>query len=126
MKSGMLMVIGICSSLSMTPVVADESGETAFGSTPGDAAGVAAGKQIGEDSGAMVGGAEGSSSGAAITTQEKEKEKTEAVVDHGSAQGATAGKAKPVSRVTAAGYIYDQARKGNIEIQGATDADIDE
>ena len=65
MKRGMLMVIGICSSLSMTPVVADDSGETAFGSAPGDAAGVAAGKQIGEDFGAMVGGAEGSSSGAA-------------------------------------------------------------
>jgi len=126
MKSGMLMVIGICSSLSMTPVVADDSGETAFGSTPGDAAGVAAGKQIGEDSGAMVGGAEGSSSGAAITTQEKEKEKTEAVVDRDSAHSVAAGKAKPASTATATKYLYDQVQKGNIEIQGATDADIDE
>jgi hypothetical protein len=103
MKRGVLMVIAICSSLSMTPVVADDSGENALGSAPGDVAGVAAGKQIGEDTSAMVGGAESSSSGAADATQETEK--TQAVVDHGSAQGATAGKAKPVPRVTAAGYI---------------------
>ncbi len=74
MKRGMPMVLAICSSLSMTPVVAgDSSGEAALGSTPGGAAEVAAGKQTGEDTGAMVSGAEGGSSGAAVTTEERGK-----------------------------------------------------
>jgi len=123
MKRGMPMILAICSSLSMTPVVAgDSSAEAALGSAPGGASEVAAGKQIGEDTGAMVGGAEGGSSGAAVTTEKKEE--TEAVVDPVSARGTAAGKPKRAGTATAAGYIHNQVKKGNIKIQGATDADI--
>ena len=122
MKRSMLMAIAICSILSNTPVVAGDSGEAALLSEPGGAEGVAAGKQISEDTGAMVDGAEGGSSGAAVTT--KENGKTETVVDRESTRGAAAGKTKSAGTATAAGLIYDQVQKGNVKIQGATDADI--
>ena len=123
MKRGMPMILAICSSLSMTPVVAgDSSAEAALDSAPGGGAEITAGKQTGEDTGAMVSGAEGGSSGAAVTTEEKGK--TEAVVNPGSARGEAANKPKRAGTATAAGYVHDQVRKGNIKIQGATDADI--
>jgi hypothetical protein len=122
MKLGMPIVVAIFSSLSMTPVAAGDGGEAAIGSASAGAAGVAAGKQIGEDPGVSVGGAEGGSWGAAVTTTEKGK--TETVVDDGRKHGAAAGKAKRASTATAAGHVYDQVKKGNIQIQGATDADI--
>lgn len=122
MKRGMLMVITICSSLSTTPVVADNSGEAALDSEPGRAAEIAAGKQTGEGSGAVNGGADGGSPGASVITEGKGK--TEAVVDSGSARSAAAAKPKRAGTATAVGSIHDQVKKGNIKIQGATDADM--
>ena len=91
MKHGTLLVIGICSSLSMTPVIAgDSSGKTALGSALGGGAGAAIGKQIGGNTGALIGGALGGGAGAAVTT--KGKGKTGAVVG-GAAAGAAAGNA---------------------------------
>ena len=107
----------------MTPVVAgDSSAEATIGSAPRAAAEITAGKQTGEDTGALVSGTDGGSSDAAVATEEKGT--TEAVVDPGSARGEAAGKPKRAGTATAAGYVHDQVRKGNIKIQGATDADI--
>ena len=122
MKRRTLLVIGVCSSLSTTPVIAGVSGAGALGSEPGGAPGVAAEKQIGEDSSAAAGGAEGGSSDAAVAAEGKGK--TEGVVDTGSARGAASGKPKRTGTGTAARHLNDQVRKGNIKIQGATDADI--
>jgi hypothetical protein len=48
----------------------------------------------------------------------------EADDSRGRASGAGAGKPKRAGTVTAAGYIHDQVKRGNIKIQGATDADV--
>jgi hypothetical protein len=122
MKRSMLMVIAICSSLSMTSAVADDGAEAAFGGKSAGAEGVAAEEQIGKESDAAVGDAEAGSSGAAVATEEDGK--TEGVAKTGSARGAAAGKPKRAGTATAAGHIHNQVKKGNIKIQGATDADI--
>jgi hypothetical protein len=122
MKHSMLMAIAICSSLSMTPAVAGDGAEAALGGKTDDAAGVATEEQIGKEIGAAVGDAEAGSAGAAVATEEDGK--TESVAKTGSARGAAAGKPKRASTATAAGHIHNQVKKGNIKIQGATDADI--
>ena len=93
----MLMAIGICSSLSMATLAAGFNEEVESGS------------------------AEGGSSGAADTT--KDKNASDASVGRSSTRGTSAGKSKPAGTGTAAGYILDQAQKGNIKIEGAIDGD---
>jgi hypothetical protein len=58
------------------------------------------------------------------TVRSEEKAEVEADVSRGRASGAAAGKPKRAGTGAAAGYIHNQVKKGNIKIQGATDADI--
>jgi hypothetical protein len=118
----LLLALGLCGSLLVTPAVADERGETALGSAPGGADKAVTGKQTEEETGAVTGGAGGGASDTAVTTEEKGE--AEAVAGRGRASGAAAGKPKRAGTGTAAGYINDQVKKGNVKIQGATDADI--
>jgi hypothetical protein len=94
MKREMLLGLGFCGSLLAVSAFAGDRGETARGSAPG------------------------------TTVSSEEKAEVEADVSRGLASGAAAGKTKRAGTGTAAGYIHDQVKKGNIKIQGATDADI--
>jgi hypothetical protein len=116
------MVIAICSSLSMTPAVAGDGAEAALSGKTDGVAGAAAGERMGKETGTAVGDAEAASAGAAVTPEEERT--TEDVAKSGSARGAAAGKPKRAGTATAVGHIHDQVKKGNIKIQGATDADI--
>ena len=102
--------------------IADDRGETTRGSAPAGAEVPVAAKQTREESGAVTGGP---GDGAPDTTvRSDEKAEVEADVSRGRASGAAAGKPKRAGSGTAAGYIHDQVKKGNVKIQGATDADI--
>jgi hypothetical protein len=101
--------------------IADDKGETARGSAPTGAQVPVTGKQAREASGAVTVGADDGAPDTAVRSEEKAE--VEADVGRGRASGA-AGKSKRAGTGTAARHIHDQVKKGNIKIQGATDADI--
>ena len=103
MKHDTLLVIGVCSSILIMPAVADDSGNTAFESSVG----AAAGNQTQGDAGTMPDGADGAAP-KAITAEPKGKVQA-------------APKRKSAGTGTLLRYIYDQDKKGNIKIEGMTD-----
>jgi len=113
-----LLVFGLFSSLALTTAVA---GENSYGAV--DSAGKSAdGSQTSEGARNTDGGPEPTATGEAATEQGEAE--TGAGASAGGKRSATAGKSKPAGTGTAAKHIYDQVKKGNIKIQGATDADI--
>jgi hypothetical protein len=97
MKLNRLLAMGFCGSLMLTTTAADESGETALHSA---------------------------SASADKAVAAEEKGDAEPVVSRGRVTGPAAGKPKRADTGTAAGHIHNQVKKGNVKIQGATDADI--
>jgi len=113
-----LLVIGFLGSLAVTTAVA---GENSYGAD--DSAGRSSdGRQTSEGARNTDGGPEPTAVGETAT--EKGEAETDAGASAGGKRSATAGQSKPAGTGTAAKHIYDQVKKGNIKIQGATDADI--
>ena len=95
MKRKVFVTVALCSSLSLGTLAAGFDEETEFGS------------------------AERGSSGVAETA--KDENASDASGAHSITRGSSAGKPKPAGTGSAAGYIFDQAQKGNIKIEGAID-----
>jgi hypothetical protein len=113
-----LLLIGFLGSLAVTTAIASE---TSYGAD--DSAGKsAAGEQTRESARTSDRGPEQTTPGETAT--EKGEAKTGAGGSAGGTRSANAGQSKPAGSGTAAKHIYDQVKKGNIKIQGATDADI--
>lgn len=123
MKRDILLAVGFCSSILVMSAIADDSGETESGSAPTTGADKAiTGQQIGEETGAVTGSPGGGASDAAVTTEEKGE--AGAVAGRRTTSGAAGGKSKRAGTGTAARYLNDQVKQGNVKIQGATDADL--
>ena len=103
MKFTTLLVIGLCSSLAVTSAVGGEDSEITV-----DGAGEAPRTATAEP--------------ASTTEMAETQAGADAVV--GGAKSAAAVETKRASTATGAKHIYDQVKKGNVKIQGATDADI--
>ena len=97
------MIIGLCTSLSMATLAAGFGEEAGSGSSAGTAE------------------AGPGSPGTVDTGEEKDALKGSGNRSH--TRGTSAGKPKPAGTGTAAGYILDQAKQGNIKIEGAIDGD---
>ena len=98
MKHNRLLLIGFFCGLLATPAVATENGKTPV---------------AGADEAAVGKQAEG---GVRATDAGAER----------SAGSTVGGDAKPAGTATAAGYVYDQVKKGNVKIEGATDTEVPE
>lgn len=94
------MVLALCFSLFNVPIVADDGGAAGFGNQGGGDDKTAGGNQTEEGTSVKAGDSQGGESGDA------------------------ASNGKPAGTGTAAGYIYDQVKKGNVKIHGATDTEI--
>jgi hypothetical protein len=94
------MVLALCCNLVILPVVAGDNGVAGFGHEAGG--------------GDNIAGADQTDEGATAPAGES---------DDGASSGA-ASKGKPAGTGTAAGYVYDQVKKGNVKIHGATDTEI--
>jgi hypothetical protein len=118
MTRNTLLVIGFLGSLALTTAAASESSYGAVDSagTSGD------GQQASEGARASDRGPEQTTPGETAT--EKGEAETGAGGFAGGKGSSAAGKPKPAGTGTAAKHIYDEVKKGNIKIQGATDADI--
>jgi hypothetical protein len=117
MKRTGFLVICFCMSIAAPPAVTSEDSKTAVDSA-GEAA---AGKQTSGDTRASDGGTERTATGETATSSTERE--TEAGLT-GTAEGAkraAPGKTKRAGTATATGYIYEQVKKGNIEIQVVTD-----
>lgn len=97
MKRKVFVTVALCSSLSLGTLAAGFDEETESGRAELDSSGVA--------------------------ETAKDENASDASVGRSSTRGTSAGKPKPASTGTAAGYILDQAQKGNIKIEGAIDGD---
>ena len=103
MKRMTWMIIGLCTSLSLATLTAGFGEEAGSGSSAGS---TEAGK---------------GSSGTVDTGETKDAPK--GLGTSSLTRGTSAGKPKPAGTGTAAGYILDQAKQGNIKIEGAIDGD---
>lgn len=102
MKRHTLALLGLLNFLFAVPVVSGEGGE---GSLGGDTAG-------------GIGGAAALGDHVAAEPGPVPGEAAEA------APAGVAGGSRPASSATAAGYILDEVKEGNIKIEGATDTEV--
>jgi hypothetical protein len=113
-----LLLIGFLGSLAVTTAVASEN---SYGAD--DSAGKSAdGQQTREGVRTTDRGPEQTTPGE--TASKKGEAETGASGFAGGKRSAAAGQSKPAGSGTATKHIYDQVKKGNIKIQGASDADI--
>ena len=113
-----LLVIGLLGSLAVTTAVANENSYGAVDSIGRSADG----QQTSEGPRTIDGGTVPIAVGEAAT--EKGEAETGAGGSAVGKRSAKAGQSKPAGSGTAAKHIHDQVKKGNIRLQGATDADI--
>ena len=112
------LIIGLFGSLVLVPALAGDINERAEDS----AAGTVRGTQTGEELGSTGDRLEGT--GAANNTGQQTDEASGVTGSTSAkAQGSTAGNRKPASTGTAVRYLNEKVRKGDIKIEGMTDAD---
>jgi hypothetical protein len=81
----------------------------------------------GENEAGTAGGHSAARAGASPAAADAGSPGPAAVTDEAPQAGSAgeAGGEKPASSAAAAGYLYDEVKKGNIKIEGATEADME-